>query len=69
MKTYNLIYKGSDGKPYWVDKEGDISLDSVEMTEAEAENAADAFMKTCHPSVLHDLLEHNAELLIVLEKL
>ena len=69
MKTYNLIYKGSDGKPYWVDKEGDISLDSVEMTEAEAENAADAFIKTCHPSVLHDLLEHHAELRIVLEEL
>ena len=69
MKTYNLIYKDSDGKPYWVDKDGDISLNFVEMTKDEADSAAGAFMRTCHPSVLHDLLEHHAELRIVLEEL
>lgn len=43
-----LVYKDISGKTYWVDKEGEISKDLVEMTDSEANQAITNFMCSCN---------------------
>jgi hypothetical protein len=69
MKTYNVLYKDSAKVTHWVGPNGKISPINAPMSYGDAHRAANAFMETCGPEIIGDLLGERADLAITVATL